>query len=71
MRAAGNCDDNAFMESCIGTVKTELEMVEYAGPGDALRELKEYVRYYNTQRRHSSLGYMTPEEFETKTAAFK
>lgn len=71
MSAAAHCYDNAFMESCFGTVKTELEMVEYATPGDALRELTEYVRYYNVQRRHSSLGYTTPEEFETKTAATK
>lgn len=71
MSAAGNCYDNAFMESCFGTVKTELEMVEYGGPSDALRELTQYVRYYNTQRRHSSLGYGTPEAFETTTAAPK
>lgn len=64
MSAAGHCYDNAFMESCFGTVKTELELVDYASDSEALRELSSYVRYYNTERRHSSLGYATPLEFE-------
>jgi transposase InsO family protein len=65
MSAARNCYDNAFMESCFGTIKTELEMVEYEGPASALRELAEYVRYYNGSRLHSSLGYTTPAAFES------
>ena len=68
MSAAANCYDNAFMESCFGTVKTELELVEYEGDPAALRELREYIGYYNVERRHSSLGYVSPAEFETSTA---
>jgi putative transposase len=64
MSAAADCYDNAFMESCFGTLKTELEMSEYADSLEAVRELSEYVRYYNRDRRHSSLGYVTPAEFE-------
>jgi transposase InsO family protein len=64
MSAAENCYDNAFMESCFGTVKTELELVEYQSGAEALRELSEYIRYYNLERRHSSLGYVSPAEFE-------
>jgi transposase InsO family protein len=67
MSAAGNCYDNAFMESCFGSLKTELELVEYASSAEALRELREYVGYYNSERRHSSLGYATPEEFENQS----
>jgi transposase InsO family protein len=67
MSAAGNCYDNAFMESCFGTVKTELELVEYTNATQALRELTAYLRYYNTDRRHSSLGYATPQEFEKQS----
>jgi transposase InsO family protein len=68
MSAAGNCYDNAFMESCFGTVKTELGEAEYAGDAEALREIREYIRYYNVERRHSSLGYVSPVEFESQLA---
>jgi putative transposase len=66
MSAAGNCYDNAFMESCFGTIKTELELVEYRSGAEALRELTSYVRYYNVERLHSSLGYVPPAQFETQ-----
>lgn len=71
MNEAENCYDNAFMESCFGTVKTELELVEYANGPEALRELSSYIRYYNTERRHSSLGYVSPAQFETNLAVPK
>ena len=64
MSDADNCYDNAFMESCFGTLKTELELTEYADSLEAVRELSGYVSYYNRDRRHSSLGYLTPAEFE-------
>ena len=65
MSRADNCYDNAFMESCFGTVKTELEMEPYQNVRIAQKELPDYIRYYNTRRRHSALKYMTPEQFET------
>jgi putative transposase len=71
MNAAANCYDNAFMESCFGTIKTELELVEYAGSPEAVRELTSYIRYYNAERRHSSLGYVSPAEFERHLAVPK
>lgn len=71
MGAAENCYDNAFMESCFGTVKTELELVEYGGDPEAVREISEYIRYYNVERRHSSLGYVSPVEFEGQVAVQK
>jgi putative transposase len=64
MSRADNCYDNAFMESCFGTIKTELEMAEYEDSGEARRERAGYVAYYNVDRRHSSLRYLTPAEFE-------
>jgi putative transposase len=64
MSRAANCYDNAFMESCFGTVKTELEMTEYQNYQAARREITEYLHYYVHQRKHSALGYLTPTQFE-------
>ena len=71
MSRAGNCYDNAFMESCFGTIKTELEMTDYETIAVAGREIATYIAYYNNSRRHSSLGYLTPAEFESKHACRK
>ena len=71
MSRAGNCYDNAFMESCFGTIKTELEMTDYETIAVAGREIATYIAYYNNSRRHSSLGYLTPAEFESKHACQK
>ncbi len=68
MSHADNCYDNAFQESCFGTLKTELELDEYEDAAEAVRELSSYIRYYNIDRRHSSLDYLTPTEFETQHA---
>ena len=64
MSRADSCYDNAFMESCNGTIKTELEMDCYENEPVARKEIREYIRYYNTRRRHSALDYSTPEQFE-------
>ena len=64
MSRAGNCYDNAFMESCFGTIKTELEMTDYENIESARREIATYIAYYNNTRRHSSLDYLTPTQFE-------
>ena len=69
MSRAADCYDNAFMESCFGTIKTELEMTEYKNMQDAEKELAEYFAYfayYNCDRKHSGIGYQTPIQFENK-----
>jgi putative transposase len=64
MSRAGDCYDNAFMESCFGTIKTELEMTEYNSIEQVGHEIREFVNYYNVSRRHSSLDYQSPTAFE-------
>lgn len=64
MSRAANCYDNAFMESCFGTIKTELEMTEYEHSPQARGEIASYLAYYNAERRHSSLDYLSPTVFE-------
>ena len=64
MSRANDCYDNAFMESCFGTIKTELEMAAYKNERIAKKKIREYIRYYNTRRKHSSLNYLSPDEFE-------
>lgn len=64
MSRADNVYDNNFMESCFGTIKTELEMADYESEGQARCAIAGYIAYYNGDRRHSSLGYLTPIQFE-------
>jgi putative transposase len=66
MSRASNCYDNAFMESCFGSIKTELEMTEYDDCRQARTEIASYIAYYNTERRHSSLEYLSPATFEAQ-----
>jgi transposase InsO family protein len=58
------------MESVNGTVKVEaVNGVWFRTRGEAERALVEYIGYYNTQRIHSSLDYVTPSEFERRWRA--
>lgn len=68
MSRAGDCYDNAFMESCFGTIKTELEMTSYGSLEEANQEIAEYINYYNVLRRHSSIDYQSPTSFEMALA---
>jgi putative transposase len=66
MSGKGDCWDNAVMESFWGTLKTELVNHEhYQTREQAMASIFEYVEvFYNRQRLHSSLGYLSPEQFE-------
>jgi putative transposase len=64
MSRRGNCLDNAAMESWNSTLKSELGE-RFQGPADAKAKLFDYIEvFYNQQRMHSSLGYLSPAEFE-------
>lgn len=64
MTRPDNCYDNAFMESCFGTIKTELQMTEYESQRHAQRAIAAYVPYYKLERKHSALDYLSPHQFE-------
>jgi transposase InsO family protein len=70
MSRKGNCWDNAVVESFFGTLKRELVHHErYADHEEARRSLFEYIEvFYNRRRRHSTLGYRSPAEFEARLA---
>ena len=65
-----NCWDNACVESFFGTLKRELVYHRrYATRNEATQDIFEYIEvFYNRRRRHSTLGYYSPAEFEARTA---
>ncbi len=70
MSRKGNCWDNAPMESCFGTLKTELVHQACYKTRDAARHdvFACIEGYYNRQRLHSALGYITPGQAERQAA---
>jgi putative transposase len=65
MSRSGNCYDNAHIESFWGTLKKELVYGEkYKSRRDARLSIFEYIEvFYNRIRKHSALGYRSPEQF--------
>jgi putative transposase len=66
MSRKGDCWDNAPMESFFASLKKELvHDADFATRAAARAALVEYIEvFYNNQRRHSSLGYVSPAEYE-------
>jgi putative transposase len=66
MSSSGNCYDNAIAESFFHTLKTELVYFEqYQSRKEAELSIFDYIEcFYNRKRRHSSLNYLSPDQFE-------
>lgn len=66
MSAKGYCYDNAFMESFFKTMKAEeVYLTEYETKEDVEKNISRFIEeMYNAKRRHSSLGYYSPEEYD-------
>jgi putative transposase len=66
MSRRGNCYDNAHAESFWSRLKTELlDGGSFRNLAEARLEISHYLAYYNAERRHSALGYLAPNHFET------
>jgi putative transposase len=70
MSRKGDCYDNTAMESFFHSLKVEqIQGTRYATREDAKADLFEYIEtYYNRQRRHSTLNYLSPCDFEARMA---
>ena len=65
MSGAGNCYDNAVVESFFSTLKTECVTYRFSTRAQARTTIFEYLEvWYNRQRLHSTLGYRSPVDFE-------
>ena len=66
MSRAGNCWDNAAMESVFSSLKTERTAAKTYRTRDQAKAdvFDDIERFYNPTRRHSTLGYLSPMEFE-------
>lgn len=73
MSRRGDCYDNAVVESFFGTLKIELvHDRHYQTRAEARLDIFEYVEvFYNQERRHSTLGYLSPAQYEARYAAAK
>lgn len=68
MSSKGNCYDNAVMESFFGTLKNEwVHHQKYKTRSQARTDIFGYIEgFYNTVRLHSTLGYLSPVEYEAQ-----
>ncbi len=70
MNRRGNCWDNAVVESFFATLKTELVAnAHWRRPAEGIAALSQYLVWYDDQRRHSTLGYVSPAAFERQPTA--
>jgi putative transposase len=70
MSRTGNCWDKACVESVFGPLKRErIYHRQYCTRDEATQDIFEYIDvFYNRRRRHSTLGYHSPAEFEARMA---
>lgn len=66
MSRKGNCYDNAYAESLFSTIKRELGCDHFKNKEQAKRVIFEYLNWYNRDRLHSSLGYLSPLEYKER-----
>ena len=66
MSGKGNCLDNSIMENCFGILKSELLYLQkFSSIDEFIRELKNYINYYNNNRIKAKLNGMSPVNYRT------
>lgn len=71
MSRKGNCWDNAVAESFFKTIKYEwLYRFKFTSYNQLFESIEDYINWYNTERLHSSLGYLSPLEKEMNLRGF-
>ncbi len=68
MGSVGDCYDNAMAESFFATLECELlDRVKMRNPREAMQQVFSFIEgWYNPHRRHSSIGYLSPAEYERR-----
>lgn len=71
MSRSGNCWDNAAMESFFSTLKIErTHRKQYVSRDEARADVFDYIElFYNPRRRHSTLGYLSPVDYEKSASS--
>ena len=71
MSRKGNCWDNAVAESFFKTIKNEwLYRFKFTSYNQLYGSIEDYIKWYNNERLHSSLGYLSPLEMEIKLRGY-
>ena len=69
MSGKGNCYDNACVESFFSTLKAECADAVFESRSEARNRIFDYIEvWYNRKRHHSTLGYLSPLEYEIRGA---
>jgi putative transposase len=64
---AGNCLDNSAIERVWGSLKSEwIKGKIYTSIAEAVQDVLKFIDFYNTERLHSTLGYVSPDDFEKR-----
>ncbi len=73
MSRKGDCWDNAVVESFFGSLKQErVQWKSYQSRYEAQQDVLEYISmWYNSERLHSYLGYMSPNDYEQQALEWK
>jgi transposase InsO family protein len=70
MSRKGNCWDNAVAESFFATIKVEIKTEEsWPTRAEARAAIIDYIDWYNSKRRHSAIGYLSPIAYERRRVA--